>query len=48
MLSDPLFESPREAAVKSPIRAGFSVPVIDQNGNCLPLKRLSAIRLGRK
>ena len=35
MLSDPLFESAREAAMKSPIRAGFSVPVIDENGNCL-------------
>lgn len=35
MLSDPLFESARQAAMKSPIRAGFSVPVIDQNGNCL-------------
>jgi GAF domain-containing protein len=35
MLSDPLFESAREAAMKSPIRAGFSVPVIDENGTCL-------------
>jgi putative methionine-R-sulfoxide reductase with GAF domain len=35
MLSDPLFESAREAAMKSPIRAGFSVPVIDENGDCL-------------
>jgi GAF domain-containing protein len=35
MLSDQLFESAREAAMKSPIRAGFSVPVIDENGNCL-------------
>lgn len=35
MLSDPLFASAREAAVKSPIRSGFSVPVIDESGKCL-------------
>lgn len=31
MLNDPLFASARQAAVESPIRAAFSVPVIDAN-----------------
>ena len=35
MLADPLFESARRAAELSPIRAGFSVPVIDHDGACL-------------
>jgi GAF domain-containing protein len=35
MLVDPLFESARSAARISPIRAGFSVPVIDDRGACL-------------
>jgi GAF domain-containing protein len=34
MLSDPLFASAREAALRSPIRAAFSVPVIDEAGQC--------------
>jgi GAF domain-containing protein len=35
MLSDPLFSSAREAALRSPIRAAFSVPVLDRDGECL-------------
>lgn len=35
MLEDPLFASARAAALVSPIRAGFSVPVINQDGECL-------------
>jgi GAF domain-containing protein len=35
MLEDPLFASAKQAAQVSPIRAGFSVPVIDESGNCL-------------
>jgi GAF domain-containing protein len=35
MLEDPLFASARTAALVSPIRAGFSVPVISQDGECL-------------
>ena len=35
MLSDPLFASAKSAAEVSPIRAAFSVPVIDEGGQCL-------------
>ena len=35
MLSDPLFASAKEAALVSPIRAGFSVPVIADNDKCI-------------
>lgn len=35
MLSDPLFASARQAAVESPIRAAFSVPIIDDEGACI-------------
>jgi GAF domain-containing protein len=35
MRTDPLFASAKEAAEVSPIRAAFSVPVIDENGECL-------------
>ena len=35
MLTDPLFASAREAARVSPIRAGFSVPVIDGEGRVI-------------
>lgn len=35
MLTDPLFASGREAAVKSGIRAAFSVPVIEAQGKVL-------------
>jgi signal transduction protein with GAF and PtsI domain len=35
MLKDPLFASARTAATLSPIRSGFSVPVIDQNQECI-------------
>lgn len=35
MLEDPLFASAKKAAQVSPIRAGFSVPVIDEKGYCL-------------
>ncbi len=35
MLSDPLFASAREAAKNSPIRAGFSVPVLDRSGRVI-------------
>ena len=35
MLTDPLFATARDAAVVSPIRAAFSVPVIDYKGECL-------------
>jgi GAF domain-containing protein len=35
MLTDPLFEVARAAAVVSPIRAAFSVPVIDDKHECL-------------
>lgn len=35
MLKDPMFESAKAAALVSPIRAGFSVPVIAQSGECL-------------
>jgi GAF domain-containing protein len=34
MLTDPLFASARDAALLSPIRAAFSVPVIDEAGEC--------------
>jgi hypothetical protein len=34
MWTDPLFEEARDAAKKAGIRAGFSVPVLDVNGNC--------------
>jgi len=34
MLTDPLFASAREDAFVSPIRAAFSVPVIDKAGEC--------------
>lgn len=35
MLADPLFASARDAALRSPIRAAFSVPVINEGGHCL-------------
>ena len=35
MLQDPLFASAKQAAQVSPIRAAFSVPVIDERGDCL-------------
>ena len=35
MLSDPLFASAKQASLDSPIRAAFSVPVIDENGRCI-------------
>jgi GAF domain-containing protein len=35
MLSDPLFESAKKAALESPIRAAFSVPIIDDRDHCL-------------
>ena len=35
MLTDPLFASARAAAVMSPIRAAFSVPVIAEDGQCI-------------
>jgi GAF domain-containing protein len=34
MWSDPLFVDCREAALVAGMRAGFSVPVLDANGNC--------------
>jgi GAF domain-containing protein len=34
MLTDPLFATAREATSSSPIRAAFSVPVIDKEGEC--------------
>lgn len=35
MLTDPLFASAKDAALRSPIRAAFSVPVISEAGECL-------------
>jgi GAF domain-containing protein len=35
MISDPLFASAKAAALVSPIRAAFSVPVIDDRNECL-------------
>jgi GAF domain-containing protein len=35
MLTDPLFASARKAALDSPIRAAFSVPLLAPNGKCL-------------
>ena len=35
MLTDPLFVSARDAALRSPIRAAFSVPVVNDAGECL-------------
>ena len=35
MLTDPLFASGRDAVAKSPIRAGFSVPVLEAGGACI-------------
>lgn len=35
MLADPLFVDCRDAARASGMRAAFSVPVLDANGNCL-------------
>jgi GAF domain-containing protein len=35
MLTDPLFASARKAAVDSPIRAAFSVPILAPGGKCL-------------
>jgi GAF domain-containing protein len=34
MLSDPLFASGKDAAERSPIRAAFSVPVVNSTGEC--------------
>jgi GAF domain-containing protein len=34
MLADPLFSSARDAALCSPVRAAFSVPVIAKSGEC--------------
>lgn len=34
MLTDPLFVSARDAALRSPIRAAFSVPVLSEDGEC--------------
>lgn len=34
MLNDPLFASAKAAALMSPIRAAFSVPVIGEDGDC--------------
>src|SRR5207248_801222 len=35
MLTDPLFVSARDAAAVSPIRAGFSVPVMTDSRDCI-------------
>ena len=35
MLTDPLFSSAKQAAVDTPIRAAFSVPVIRDDGKCI-------------
>jgi GAF domain-containing protein len=35
VLSDPLFASAKQAAVESSIRAAFSVPIIDDTGECI-------------
>lgn len=35
MLTDPLFASARDAALRSPIRAAFSVPVMSEAGECI-------------
>jgi GAF domain-containing protein len=35
MLSDPLFESAKKPALESPIRAAYSVPIIDDRKHCL-------------
>ena len=35
MLTDPLFAAGRQAAVESPMRAAFSIPVITEDGRCL-------------
>lgn len=35
MLTDPLFASARDAALRSPVRAAFSVPVVNEAGECL-------------
>ena len=35
MWTDPLFSDCREAALKSGMRAGFSVPVLAANGDCI-------------
>ncbi len=35
MWVDPLFADCRQAAMEAGIRAGFSVPVLDDDGNCL-------------
>jgi GAF domain-containing protein len=34
MLTDPLFASARDAALRSPIRAAFSVPIVNDAGEC--------------
>jgi len=34
MLTDPLFASAKDAALRSPIRAAFSVPVVNEAGEC--------------
>ena len=35
MQTDPLFASAKKASLDSPIRAAFSVPVIDETGRCV-------------
>jgi hypothetical protein len=35
MLTDPLFASARDAALRSPVRSAFSVPVVNEAGECL-------------
>ena len=35
MLNDPLFQSARAAAERSPVRAAFSTPLIEPNGECI-------------
>jgi hypothetical protein len=35
MLTDPLFASAREAAIRSPIRSVFSVPAMSEDGRCV-------------
>jgi hypothetical protein len=35
MLTDPLFASGADAVANSPIRAGFSVPVLEASGECI-------------
>jgi GAF domain-containing protein len=48
MIEDPLFASAKSAALVSPIRAGFSVPVISADGECVGARGASTANVIRQ